>query len=334
MRKVAFLSAAHIHTKGFIETIRRDRLFEIAAVWDDVPKRGATYAEQAGGRFVARRGDVLRDPSIEGVIITSENTTKLPLVLEAIRAGKAIMCEKPVAMGQAGAAAIRRALRASRSAKLVSGYYVPYGSFGRTLKAFLASGRLGKPLAVQYRNCHQGAFGRWFDSPDLAWFTKKRLAGGGGFLDLGTHAVHALTWLFGPVESASAIILNQTGLYPGIDDTGRAILRFRSGVLAGVEAGWTSHGGGNPFFITGTKGVVEEKDGKLRFTPAGGKPQWLTPKPSVPVGVRRLAALMAGRIPEREWRADVESFLQAGEAMEACYRSAATGRTIRLAHGR
>ena len=160
------------------------------------------------------------------------------------------------------------------------------------------------------------------------------MAGGGGFLDLGTHAVHFLTWLFGPVESASAMVLNQTGLYPGIDDTGRAILKFRNGVLAGVEAGWTSHSGANPFLLTGTKGAVQEVGGKLQFTPAGGKPVLLPVKPSVPTGVRRLAALMAGRIPEREWRADVESFLAAGEAMEACYRSAATGRTIRLARGR
>jgi len=331
MRKVAFLSAAHIHTRGFMETIKKERLFEIAAVWDNVPNRGRAYAEQAGGRFIADRSAICRDRSIEGVIITSENMTKLPLLLDAIRAGKTIMCEKPVAMGRAGAAAIRRAMKASRRARIVSGYYIPYGSFGRTLKAFLASGRLGRPLAVQYRNCHQGAFGRWFDSPDLAWFTKKRLAGGGGFLDLGTHAVHGLTWLFGPVASASAVILNQTGLYPGIDDTGRAILHFRSGVLAGVEAGWTSHSGANPFLLTGTKGAVDLVDGRIRFQPAGGKPEFLAPKPGVPGGVRRLAALMAGRIPEREWRADVESFLQAGEAMEACYRSAATGRTVRLA---
>jgi predicted dehydrogenase len=334
MRRVAFLSAAHIHTGGFIETIRKEKLFDIVAVWDAVPKRGRMYAERAGGRFVANRRDILKDRSIEGVVITSENTTKLPLLLDAIRAGKAIMCEKPVAMTRPGAAAIRRAMKSSRRAKLVSGYGIPYGSFGRTLKAFLASGRLGQPLSIQYRNCHQGAFARWFDSPDLAWFTKKKLAGGGGFLDLGTHAVHFLTWLFGPVGTASAVVVNQTGSYPNIDETGRAILHFRNGVLAGVEAGWTSHAGDNPFLLTGTTGVVREADGKLQFTPAGGKPMILRPKPGVPGGVRRLAALMAGRIPEREWRSDVESFLLAAEAMEACYRSSSTGRTIRLACGR
>jgi hypothetical protein len=36
------------------------------------------------------------------------------------------------------------------------------------------------------------AYGRWFDSPDLAWFTDPTLAGGGAFMDMGTHAVHCL----------------------------------------------------------------------------------------------------------------------------------------------
>ena len=121
MKKIAFLSAAHIHTKGFIEAIMKEKLFEIAAVWDDVPSRGETYARQAGGTFVSNRKDILADPVIEGVIITSENTSKQPLLLDAIRAGKAIMCEKPVALSSKEAGQIRKALVAQPQARVVSG---------------------------------------------------------------------------------------------------------------------------------------------------------------------------------------------------------------------
>lgn len=330
MKKIAFLSAAHIHTKGFIETIRKERLFEIAAVWDDVRSRGERYAALAGGRFVADRKAILADPTVAGVIITPENRSKQPLLLEAIRAGKAIMCEKPVALTAREAAAIRSALNRNRKARMISGYYLPYGSRGRGLKAFLASGRLGKPLAVQFRNCHHGAIARWFDNPDLAWFTKRRQAGGGAFLDLGTHAVHYLTWLLGPATQVTALIENQTRIYPDVDDAGKALIRFRNGTLASVEAGWVSHAGTNAFLLTGTKGFVVESPEGLDFTPAGGNPVAVPVRPGVPGGVRRLAALMAGKIPTAEWRADAESFLRAAIIMEACYASARRGRTIKL----
>lgn len=330
MKKIAFLSAAHIHTKGFIETIRKDRLFAIAAVWDDVRSRGERYAAMAGGRFVRDRRDILADPTIEGVIITPENRSKQPLLLEAIRAGKAIMCEKPVALTAKEAAAIRAALKRNPKARMISGYYLPYGSRGRSLKAFLASGKLGKPLSVQFRNCHHGAIARWFDNPDLAWFTRMRQAGGGAFLDLGTHAVHYLTWLFGPATQVTALIENQSRIYPDVDDAGKALIQFHNGPLANVEASWVSHAGTNSFLLTGERGFVVESGEGLTFTPAGGTPQPIPVRPGVPGGVRRLAALMDGKIPAAEWRADAISFLRAAVIMEACYASATLGRTIRI----
>ena len=330
MRKISILSAAHIHTKGFIESIVKEKLFEIAAIYDDVPSRGEAYAKQAGGRFESSREKILQDSSIEGIIITSENTSKQPLLLDAIRAGKAILCEKPVALSAGQASEIREALKAHPRTRLVSGYYMPYGAQGRTLKHFLASGKLGKPLSIQYRNCHMGAFGRWFDNPDLAWFTRKDQAAGGGFLDLGTHAIHYLAWLFGPGEKVSAMIENQAGLYPDVDDTGRALIKFKNGVLAGVEAGWISHSGTNAFLLTGERGYVQQSGDNLEFTPAGGKAEILPAKEGAPSGVKRLASLLEGKIPEAEWRGDVESFLDAAVIMEACYKSQEEGRCIKI----
>jgi hypothetical protein len=128
----------------------------------------------------------------------------------------------------------------------------------------------------------------------------------------------------------SALIENQAGLYPDVDDTGRALVKFRSGLLASVEAGWLSHSWSNALLLTTEKGFVEQRGDNLEFTPAGGKPEVLEAKPGVPSGVKRLKALLEGELDESLVQSDIKTFLDAAEAMEACYKSSESGQTINL----
>ena len=136
-----------------------------------------------------------------------------------------------------------RALQAKYQTPLFCGYFQPWTNTIRAVAQLLNEGAVGKVTRIRYRNAHHAAYGRWFDNPDLHWFYDPALSGGGAFMDMGTHALHLVRTLFGPVKEVWAEIGNHSGIYPTVDDFGIAQLRFASGVLGTVEAAWTQTGG-------------------------------------------------------------------------------------------
>ena len=81
-------------------------------------------------------------------------------------------------------------------------------------------------------------------------------------MDMGTHALHLVRTLFGPVCEVWAEIGNHSGIYPKLDDFGIAQLRFVSGVLGTVEAAWTQTGGIGGLEVVGSeKTIWNTKDG-------------------------------------------------------------------------
>jgi predicted dehydrogenase len=192
--------------------------------------------------------------------------------------------------------------------------------------AQLAARRFGAVTHFRLRNSHGGAYARLFDAPDLAWFTDPALAGGGAFMDVGSHAVHLARVLFGPVTEVWAQIGNATGIYPGCDDGGVAHLRFASGVRGTIFAGWTETGGENGLEIAGSERSLWRAGGAY-VTGGHGRiePEPLPPAPPRPLQIDRLVAAARGALPPAELAADLEASLDAVAIMAACDASARHG---------
>ncbi|HEX8373391.1 MAG TPA: Gfo/Idh/MocA family oxidoreductase [Chthoniobacterales bacterium] len=327
MARIAFLSTAHIHTQDFIKNVLRATDGRtVAAVWDDVPDRGRRYAELAKAPFVANIDDVLNDPSIDGYVICAENTRHLPLLRQALPTDKPVFCEKPLVTTTVELAEVK-ALLARYPTTLFCGYFQPFEGALLEAAALVRAGAFGKITRIRYRNSHHAAYAGWFDSPDLAWFYDPALSGGGAFMDMGTHALHLVRTLFGPVDEAFAIIGNHSGQYPTCDDFGIAQLKFANGILGTVEAAWTQTGGIGGLEITGSEKC-------LWYTPTGyvvGAPGE-APEPLVVVApsqltrMDRLVAVIRGELPEEQLSADLAASVDAVAIMEACYASAQAGR--------
>lgn len=323
---IAILSTAHIHTKGFIDNLKKGGDGRVAyAIWDDVAERGKRYAEGCGATFVADLATLLKDPNVHGFLICAENTKHLPLLEKAIPVGKPVFCEKPLACTAKEIARIR-SLVAKHKTPLFCGYFQPFGGTMRKIKATVDAGGLGAITHVRFRNAHHAAYGRWFDNPDLAWFTDPKLAGGGAFMDMGTHAVHLLRSLFGPVKRVWATIGNRCGAYPKCDDLGIAHLEFANGILGTVEAGWIHQGGPGGLEIQGSGGAIWDVPGKgYHQGKPGSEPQPVAADEARPATVDRLVAVIQGRIPAAELTADLAACQDAVLIMEAAYRSAKRG---------
>lgn len=325
MANIAILSTAHIHTRGFLQNlIEYKDGRKIEGIWDDVPDRGWRYAEEFGAPFQPDLDQLIADPEVDGFIICAENTRHLPLLKKALPTGKPVFCEKPLVTTVDELREVQ-ALLAQYPTTLFCGYFQPFDGIMQRVAQLVAEDAFGTITRIRYRNAHHAAYGRWFDNPDLAWFYQPELSGGGAFMDMGTHAIHLVRSLFGPVKEVWATIDNHSGIYPTADDYGLAELRFASGVLGTVEAAWTQTGGIGGLEITGAeKTLWNTADGYVIGAP-GSSPEPIEPAEERPTRVDRLVAVIRGEIPAEELVADLAAIEDAVAIMAAAYQSSASG---------
>ena len=331
MINIAMLSCGHVHTRGYCDAIAKRNDTRLVAVWDDMPDRGQQFAKDFKAKFNDDLAATVALEEVNAFIICAANTQHLPLLEAAIPVRKPIFCEKPFTTTAADAKAAMKLIR-KFGTKVFMGYGQPFTSGQRGIMRLLAAGRLGKVTHARLRNSHHAAYGRWFDSPANAWFTNPKLAGGGAFMDMGTHAVHALRTLLGPVKRVWAKIANVSKIYPKVDDCGIAILEFACGALGTVEASWVQTGGIGGLEITGSEGTVFELPGHGYQLAAPGRQtvpvEAHDPKPA---GVARLVAVVNGDLTDQELADDLACAADAVAIMEACYQASKKGQWVKVA---
>lgn len=330
MPNVAIISTAHIHTREFLKNLAEGKDGrQTAVIWDDNADRGQRYAAEFHAPFEPDLAKVVANPAIDGFIICAENTRHLGLLEKVIPAGKPVFCEKPLVTTVADLRQVE-ALLSRDPVPLFCGHFLPW--FGDILKIrqMVKENAFGKIFRARYRNAHTGAFGRWFDNPDLAWFADPALAGGGAMMDLGIHAVHVLCTLFGPAEAVWAVVSNESGAYPQTDDYGLIEIRFQNGVLGTVEAAWTQNGGIGGLEISGREMSAWNTPAGYVCNP-GGKEKPIERLPDQPTRVDRLIAVIRGEIPAAELAADLAAIKDSVKVMEAAYASAKSGGWVKLA---
>jgi len=330
MPNIAVLSVAHIHSESFCK-----QLCELTSqkrpyvIWDEDAKRGAEYAEKYGTRFEPDLAKVIADPKVDGFLVCAENTRHLPLLRQALPVGKPVMCEKPLATSTADVEEML-ALAAKHNTPLISGYMQPFFSDNRAAKKAIADGALGKVTHLHFRNAHHAAYGRWFDNPQLAWFTEPELAGGGALLDMGTHALHLLCHLGGKVEAVWGTVVNLSGVYPKVDDYGLILMKFKSGVMGRVEAGWVFTGGVGGLEIIGSEQSIWNGGQGLVLGGPGKPAAPLERIDSRPDRIPRLLALVKGEIAKEELAEDLAACAEAVRVMDAAYASAKSGGWVKI----
>jgi len=323
MARIAVVSAAHIHTAGFLDQIAKGTDGRtLHGLWDDRPDRGRRFADKYGAPFVEDLERLAGDPKVDGFLVCAENTRHRPLLETLIPRGKPIFCEKPLCTTADDAEAVARLLE-KFPIPLFCGYGMPFSREFRAVARELAAGSLGRVTHARLVVAHHAAYGRWFDSADLAWFCQPDLSGGGALMDLGTHAVHALCSLFGPAVSVWAEIGNRSGNYPDVDDFGIAHIRFGDGVLGTVEANWIQTGGVGGLEVVGRdQAIWNTSQGYVMGGPGRPAAPLALADPR-PEKVDRLVAAIRGQLEAGELEADRRAVFGAVAVMAAAYRSAA-----------
>jgi predicted dehydrogenase len=246
--------------------------FEVVALVGQDPERTARRAARAGiDVAVTSLGEALAQPDIEAVSIATPPDTHAALAVEAARAGRHVLCEKPFAMDAAEA---RTTLAAAEEAGVVGlvGHEFRYAPERALVARLLAEGAVGAPrlaTLVSYVALvadPAAAMPRW-------WFSAQ--SGGGWLGASGSHLVdQARTWL-GEVDEVNGSVgsVGSIGRREGADDTFSLLLRMRSGatvVLQQTAAAWGPPAGFTR--VAGTEGTLWLDGATVWLARAGQEP--------------------------------------------------------------
>lgn len=248
--RVAILSLAHFHGYSYAAAIKKHPGAELAAIWDEDGARGAAAADKLGCAFEADLDAVLAS-DVDAVIITSANIHHKDLAVKAARAGKHILCEKPIATTLADAEAMVAAAREA-GVHFMTAFPCRYAPPVLRVKQALEQGKIGEVLAIKGTN-HGRMPGGWFADP--------KLAGGGAVMDHTVHVADLIRWFLGKeFTSVYAEVATRFHDVP-VDDAGMLTMELDGGVFATLDPSWSRPAayptwGDVTMEIVGTKGTL------------------------------------------------------------------------------
>ncbi len=253
MQRIAMLSFAHVHARGYARHIVDHPDLEMTCVWDDDSERGQTAATQFDVPFESDLEATLNRDDVDAVVVNATTNIHRDVILTAVNHGKHVFTEKALAVNLAEAREITAAVQASDIKFMIS---LPSRIRPETLFAreVIDKGWLGDITLMRARVAHSAALDKWFKGGSL-WFGDEELAGGGSLFDLGCHTVDIMRWLLGPPASMVAKIQNYSGAYD-IDDQAIAVAEFKSGAMGILDVSWLHRAGPNHIEIYGTEGYL------------------------------------------------------------------------------
>ena len=221
--------------------------------------------------------ETINRPDIDIVDICTPNDAHAEIAIEALKAGKHVICEKPLASTLEESIAMAEAARASNGTTMVAFNYRRTPAVALA-KKFIDEGKIGD--VINFRGTY---LQDWSADPDgpLSWRFQKKIAGSGAIGDIGTHVIDLAHHLVGPIDNVQAITSTYVKTRPihqgGVDKLGASekssdaergevdvddevvsMVRFKSGAVGSIEASRNAWGRNN--FITleihGTKGSI------------------------------------------------------------------------------
>jgi predicted dehydrogenase len=235
---------------------------DVLAVADTREVRAKTTSEKFGiKRWATDYKKMLADDEIDAVVIATYHSTHAPIAIEAIRAGKHVLIQKPMATRMEDADRLVEIVKANPRITVYARpfYHTPAFSI---IKRLLDEGAIGKVCMGRARVAHGGPEGYYkdtlsrFGEPDEAcWFFNPKAADGGVLLDMGVYALSLMTALLGPVESVFGLART---LHKDVEveDNALVSLEFASGALGSVETSWTEHGRLDGASLYGVEGTI------------------------------------------------------------------------------
>lgn len=325
---------------------------EVVAAADILPERCNEATAQYGiPETYADYNELLKRDDIDAVSVCTGNYAHAPLTIAALKAGKHVLCEKPMAMNADECKAMIAAQKETGK-KLQIGFNMRYSPGAQSLKRAIESGQFGEIYHAAARAIRRRRV------PAQGVFINKDLNGGGPLIDIGVHITDMTLWLMGhpkPVATVGNAVckLGRTHGLVGewgqwnpdnytVEDFASAYVRFEDGRTMTLLASFIANidqehfdtqifGTGAGAFFDANAGkytMYREEFGTLTDTTTG----WL---PNVPSTHGKeiemfLTAIREDRSIESVGAATGEQALMVTQIMDAIYKSSETGGEVAI----
>lgn len=235
------------HFLGICKTER----IKLSGVYDINPERMKVAREEGVERLYDSLDQVLSDPSVDFIVCATPNNFHKDISIAALRAGKAVVCEKPVTMTS------EELLEIMTVQKETGGFFTIHQNRRADtdyllIKKTAESGCLGNVFSIESRvNGSRGIPEGW---------RQYAVAGGGMMLDWGVHLIDQLVQMYSDEKVVSVYCNMYNVAYKECDDGFKMIMKFSSGRLAMIEVG-TSHYAHTPRWVVfGDRGAITIDD--------------------------------------------------------------------------
>ncbi|GGE81585.1 glucose-fructose oxidoreductase [Sphingomonas prati] len=320
-------------TKQIMPRFKECTSSQLVALVSGTPEKLTRYAAEYGvpaaNCYSYKDFDRIRDnPAIDIVYIVLPNSMHAEYSIRAARAGKHVMCEKPMAVSVAECEAM---IAASRKAnrKLMIGYRSRFEPYNREAIALARGGHVGPTKII---NAEHG-----FTAKPDQWRLDRAMSGGGSLMDIGIYSLNAARYLTGE-EPMTVTAVESTDKsdprFKTVEDRIDFMLKFPSGIIANCVSSYNSNH--NRYRIVGPNGYIDAEPATAyegqrmtirkgdatmpRVLPAGQKSQF----------AGQLDHLSECVLADRQPIVAGEEGLADMRVIEAIYRSAREGRTVRM----
>lgn len=224
---------------------------QIHRVYSRTSERARKFAEEWNiPHWTTDLDEAINDPETTVVVIGLPNNLHERAAIAAAKAGKAILCTKPLARTAEEAL---RILNAVEEAGVFHGYLEDLVYTPKTLKAVksVQNGAVGKVLWARSRETHPG--------PHSDWFWDKEQSGGGAIIDMGCHCIEISRNFIGKnVKPLEVMCWADTQVHPiEAEDHAVGLVRYATGAIGQFEVSWTFRGGMDlRDEVSGTEGTI------------------------------------------------------------------------------
>lgn len=212
----------------------------VEAVMSRGRDKARSYAGRHGiGKWYTDPQELIDDPEVNAIYIATPPSSHATFAIMAMRAGKPVYVEKPLAACYDDCARVNRVSEQTGVPCFVA-YYRRYLPYFMKVKNIIDSGTIGKVMNVQIRFAVPPRDLDYKSGAEMPWRVRPDIAGGGYFYDLASHQLDMLQHIFGVITEASGICANRGGLYEA-EDTVSACFRFENGLPGSGSWCFTAH---------------------------------------------------------------------------------------------
>ena len=266
MFRIGIIGCGKIAQVRHIPEYAENPYAELAGFYDLNTQRAAELATQYGGKAYESAEAMLADPAIDAVSVCVANHAHAPITIAALKAGKHVLCEKPMATTlEECEEMVKTAHEAGKF--LMIGHNQRLAKAHAVAKELIDQGMIGRIITFRTTFGHGGPETWSVDPGKNTWFFDKNKAAMGAMADLGIHKTDLIQFLTGQhvVRTTARVVTldkkDASGQLIGVDDNAICIYEMSGGTMGTMTASWTYYGAeDNSTILYGEKGIMRIYD--------------------------------------------------------------------------